>query len=124
MLRATPVPEHLRETMGDKLLGCNICQDACPIGKDADCAPIMYNHLEIFALECLLDILEDPYTQERKTVLGPNYARKKRLAAQAALIAANTRRKDLVEKLEKLRYDESETVQEHARWAIDKLTGG
>ena len=84
----------------------------------------MYNNPKIFNLACLLDMLEDPYSSQRKDVLGPNYARKKRLAAQAALIAANTGRTDLVEKLEKLRYDDSETVQEHARWALTQLTGG
>ena len=53
---------------------------------------------------------------------GKNYANRNRILAQAALAAGNSSDLSLIPLLLRLSESDSETVAEHARWAMDRLT--
>lgn len=107
------VPESLR---GDvyQLLGCEKCQSACPLNDDARSEAVC------FPLETLLS---GEATKELRGIAGPNMARRGRLVSQAALYAANTGQKQLLDQLKQLADNEDEPIRTHASWAVQKLNG-
>ncbi len=88
-----PVPEGFEKKLGARLLGCDVCQSACP----ANAALLNGSALSVSLKELLcgqLGTLPD--------VIGTNYARKRRLRKKAALLAANLHRTDLTQELENM----------------------
>jgi epoxyqueuosine reductase QueG len=107
------VPEALRSDVY-QLLGCEKCQTACPLNDDAQSEPVH------FSLE---EILSGGATAQLRGIAGPNMVRRGRLISQAALYAAATEQKQLLNRLKLLAENEAEPIRTHALWAIDKLSG-
>ncbi len=86
-----PVPEACEKKLGARLLGCDVCQGACP----ANAALLGGSALSVPLKDLLcgeLGALPD--------IIGTNYARKRRLRKKAALLAANLHRTDLTKELD------------------------
>ena len=122
MLSGKPMPEEFRGFIGTvpgvhAILGCGVCQRACPAnsgdgsGQDAE---------EPYSISDYL-ALSDIMLAEFADRYGKNYANRNRILAQAALAAGNSGDISLIPLLERLLASNSETVAEHARWAIDRL---
>ena len=111
-----PLPEEMRPLTGASLLGCDLCQRACP--RNARVAPIDIPPDVKKALS-LAGLLSGEY-KAFIPLIGRNNARKMRLLNRAALAAAHRNRKDLLPLLETLT-DLPEPVSTHARWAIGRL---
>ncbi len=112
------VPEDLRALYGNRILGCDVCQDVClrNIGQercDAD--------ETLKALTTLENLLDGKVT-DLADVLGRNYARKERIRLKAILAAANLNRFDLADKLRDIAQNGTEKEKIHARWALEKLS--
>jgi epoxyqueuosine reductase QueG len=107
------VPEALR---GDvyQLLGCEKCQTACPLNESEPSEPVH------FALE---ELLSGEATAALRGIAGPNMVRRGRLLSQAAIFAAATGQKHLLDSLKQLAQNEAEPIRAHVLWAIDKLSG-
>ena len=87
---AGELTERLSE-LGARLLGCDVCQSACP----ANAALLGGSALSVPLKDLLcgeLGALPD--------IIGTNYARKRRLRKKAALLSANLHRTDLAKELE------------------------
>lgn len=120
MMSGEVVPEAMRKAMGMRLLGCEICQRACPHNAGARAVP---PDAEPFALNTLLRLnAEDLLRIARR--IGSNEARKERLLAQTALVAGNSVDGTYAEALEALLTHPREAVRVHARWALDMIKGG
>ncbi len=132
MLYDKPVPEAFRPTMGNRLLGCDLCQQACPNNHRAAQHAAEAASLELTAgLEQAVDLELDDLLAPAETfgrtmsalgtAVGKNYARPQRILAQVALLAGNSGDRKYLAALQSLCESENPVVREHARWASAQL---
>ena len=105
------IPEHLRANLY-QLLGCELCQTACPLNAKQEHEAPMFKTSELTAGMHLAQLQE---------LAGKNMARKQRILSQAAVYAANTHQKDTATHLCELSASAPYPVNEHAAWALHKL---
>lgn len=121
MNRGTLVPMWARDLMGLRLIGCTECQHACP---NANLAVV-----EVpadLAWACgIAGLLEGDGARYETLAryIGANFARKKRIRAQAAICAGNSGNRDYVPGLSALLVEENAVLRSHAAWALGKLGG-
>lgn len=115
---AEPIPEALRPLLGGSLLGCDICQEACPRNADV---PMIDTPPDVRAATDLPRLLSGDM-RALSQIVGANYARKKRTLARALIAAANLKRRDCLPLIEALTGDDYPAVREHARWAAVRLS--
>lgn len=118
VLTAQPVPEAYRPLMGNSLMGCDLCQARCPRNPSMDEREMPQDLRRALDLKALLMGQVKPLWP----FLGKNNARPARTQAQAALIAANLNRRDLIPLIEPLTAHFMPLVKEHALWALNRLT--
>lgn len=120
MMRGAPVPAGLRPLMGNRLLGCDVCQQACPYNdslKKRDTAE------ECFPVEDLIN--QDSGTLARLAQkIGRNMTLPNRVLSQAVIIAGNSGERAYLPVLDKLCDHPSQAVSEHAKWAVKFLSIG
>ncbi len=120
MLRATPMPEHLRKLMGNHFVGCDICQQVCPYNTHLPEGEAAW---EGFLIDDLLK--QDASTITRLSLrIGKNMASVNRVLAQACIVAGNSSETAHLPALNKLCHHPSPTVAEHAKWAVNILSIG
>jgi epoxyqueuosine reductase len=69
--RAGPIPEELREGVGDRVLGCDACQEVCPFNRTAP--PPREHHHRLRARPPLARALpREPRAIERGRIRGPH----------------------------------------------------
>ena len=121
MLSGQIVPESFREKMGKQLLGCKICQDACPHNRTREVVSAPENMQELTKLIYLLDGETDPWHRQRQELFGTNYMRRERMCAQALIVAGNTKRRDLLCVIDGLAESDNPAIAQHAKWAAEKI---
>lgn len=116
MMRGTPMPENLRPLMKNRLVGCDICQQACPYnaflqeaGKSEGCAIASLLNQDATVLAALAQ------------GIGPNLALPNRVLAQACIVAGNSGDAAYIPILRNLLKHPSPAVAEHAQWAVSAL---
>lgn len=115
MLGGKPVPESLREKMGSRLLGCDVCQQVCPHNP-----PVRETCQTPIPLERLLASPKEA-AAELRSLIGANLALPNRVLAQACLVAGCSGDASLLPLLEPLTAHPSPVVREHAAWAVAQL---
>ena len=118
------LPEELREGMGRHVFGCDICQDVCPWNRKAPVsnAPEFQPREGLVnpALEWLAEMKAEEFREEfraspiRRAKL--NGVRRNSITAMG-----NSRNRDFLPTLERLRSDEDPVIAESAEWAIRRL---
>lgn len=119
MMEGVVVPKQLRERMGMRLIGCDMCQRVCPMQPQTEEGDQPAYLLERF-------VTDDPKRfSDAVSVLaseiGRNAARPQRVRAQAALMAGNSRNPAYLPVLRQWAQLPFEAVSEHAKWAIERL---
>lgn len=118
------IPEEYRIHLGDRIFGCDTCQEACPQNRHVQ----IPNHPE-FEVNGVMDTnlykvaKIDKYefnTSFGKTAAGWRGRNIIRRNAVCALV--NTSPSDAVPFLKDMLNDPSQVVREHVRWAVNKLT--
>lgn len=118
MLRGETVPVMLRDAMGKRLLGCEICQRVCPHNQHITTVPPA--ETSVFALSRLLS----GGRADVNTIgilLGSNEARVQRIQSQAILAAGNSLNPEYLPALKELMQHERPSIHEHAKWAVKKI---
>jgi len=123
-LRGQPVPEELREGMGDWLFGCDICQDVCPWNRKAPISDqsAFQPRGDLAALDAeeLLSLSEAEFkTRFRKTPL--ERARREGLLHSATIVLGNTGDRRYLDVLTAVLDDVSPAIREGAAWAIQQI---
>ena len=119
MMEGQVVPENLREKLGMKLIGCDLCQRVCPMQPKKT-----YTPTESFTLDEFITSDQAQFAQSvarLSSLVGRNTARPQRVRAQAALLAGNSRNPVYLPVLRNWAEMPFEAVCEHARWAIGKI---
>lgn len=119
MMEGVVVPEDLRSKLGQRMIGCDICQLVCPMQT----IPPQKN-TNAYTLDEF--VTDDPgaFSQAAAKLaqeIGRNAARPQRIRAQAALLAGNSRNKQYLPVLRSWAQLPFEAVRAHALWAIRRI---
>ena len=110
------MPEWVMERM-TCLLGCEVCQNVCPLNHFMKPRPMTPAEQEAFAFEKLLAGDVKPALE----IIGKNMKKGGKLTAQAAVLAANQNRTDLLPLLEQQAEKADGPLKETLLWAISHL---
>ncbi len=124
------IPVELRSKIGNRLFGCDICQEVCPFNvgrahhQEVKIENLKSSHGvgESLDLKQILSIKTDEEFLDQ--FAGTPLMRTKRqgLLRNACVVAGNSGDKTLISFLEDLLQRESDDMlKEHAQWAIDQL---
>lgn len=122
--------EALRAGVGDRLYGCDVCQEVCPWNvKFADVLPEGSPYAAREALGARTarglarDVLALSPEEFREVFRGSPMKRAKLrgLARNAAVVLGNVGTTDDADVLERVRDGEDALLAEHAAWALDRL---
>lgn len=118
MMEGIIAPKESRARMGNRLIGCDICQRVCPMQRKE----------ETEGTRWMLDdfVTDDPVAFSASVKLlaleiGKNAARPQRVRAQAALLCGNIGNRCDLPVLYKWSESEFDAVREHALWAIKRI---
>lgn len=118
-----PIPEPLREKIGDWVFGCDVCSEVCPFGDGApDASERFGTHRALeLRLEDLLTLTEETFRQVFSA--SPlRRARREGLARNACIVLGNLRRVDAAPCLARAASrDPSPVVRDAAQWALTKF---
>jgi len=128
-----PIPEHLRPLIGNRVFGCDICQEVCPwnrgISEPAD-SPLGARPGEPVAPATMIGWAEELLSMDdegcRARYRGTAFHRPGRAGMLRNLCVGlgNSGRPEALPVLQRAAADDSELVREHARWAMDRLEAG
>ena len=126
------IPVELRDGIGDRIYGCDVCQDVCPwnvrfaqpLPNDSPYAPrpVVAGRNARAAARELLAMSEDAF---RESFRGSPMKRAKLrgLKRNAAVVLGNAGTADDRNVLERAFDDPDPLVREHAAWALQRLAG-
>jgi epoxyqueuosine reductase len=123
---ADPIPEDVREALGDRVYGCDICQDVCPWNRGAEKrragVPLPDDAEPAVSLAEWL-AAPDEELRERYDRLfvprnDPRYLRRNALVA-----AGNSGDPSLAPHVARHADGDDPLLAEHARWAAERLAG-
>ena len=129
---AGSIPESLRPLIGNRVYGCDDCQQVCPWNQYAQVATVndfdVRNGLNESILIDLMSWSEQEFMRRHQgsAILRIGYERWLRNLAVAAgnalsnSLCSDPLRGQLIEKLQNLTQHASEIVREHAQWAIER----
>jgi epoxyqueuosine reductase len=121
-----PIPEEFHATIGDRLFGCDVCQDVCPQNRRAEATtdPVFAPDPRLTSMS-LADLLKMDEGRFRSTFRGTPLSRPRRsgLLRNALIVAANTADGDASAAARTLVGDPDPTIREMARRLAESETG-
>ncbi len=117
----TSVPREFRESIGNWLYGCDVCQDVCPWNRKASANPAFPHEPALESLDPieLLGLDAEAFrTRFKHTSLFRN--RRVGLLRNAALVLGNVGDERALPALERA-LDDDEVVADAARWAMERI---
>lgn len=120
MLEGIVVPEEIRGLMGRKMLGCDLCQQVCPMQHSrTECSSVDEWTLDVFL--SANDAVFSSSVKRLQASIGRNTARPQRIRAQAALLCGNIGDFSDLPVLKSWLNSDFEAVREHAAWSISQI---
>ncbi|NLW00403.1 MAG: 4Fe-4S binding protein [Clostridiales bacterium] len=120
------VPVNIREKIGNKFLGCDICQTVCPWNRKGMLQARPPSNEDIQAFN-IFSILKGWCENDRKplerlaNVIGRNYARSQRVLSTAVIVAGNTGNPEYIPLLAKTLKHSYPPIRGHSAWALGKI---
>jgi epoxyqueuosine reductase len=117
------IPEDLRGAVANNVFGCDICQDVCPWNRRSPrLAATTSEDFVAPPLERFADLDEDAF---RRMFRGTAVARAKYrgFLRNVAVAMGNSELPKFRTPLEKMAASEDAVVAEHARWALERISG-
>ena len=125
------IPEELRSAVGNRIFGCDACQEVCPfnVGR-AHQQEVRIDQLKgefgaggSLDLRKILSIRSDEEFLERFAGTPIMRAKRRGLIRNACVVAGNSGDVELIPYLQKLAQKESDDmIREHIEWALQKLS--
>jgi epoxyqueuosine reductase len=117
------IPVELRPLIGNRIFGCDDCQDVCPWNRFAQVGDARFNPRPEILGATLSEYLNFTPEEFRTRFKGTNVLRAKyRGFIRNCLVAAgNSKRPELREDVARHLQSEDEMIREHAQWAMDQL---
>ncbi|MGN0745765.1 MAG: 4Fe-4S double cluster binding domain-containing protein [Aristaeellaceae bacterium] len=111
MMSGRPIPEDVRQAMGNRLIGCDECQRCCPHNPSPE-----GEERPSLPLDALL---REPKAsaESLRPLIGANLTIPNRVLSQACVMAGSAGDASLLPLLAGLAEHPSPTVREHAAWA-------
>jgi epoxyqueuosine reductase len=128
MLSSDFIPLDIRDKIGTKLLGCDICQQICPKNREIfkKASLPSADEMDIFNISKILSEWKTGLADrmERMAVLiGKNYARAQKVLSMAVIIAGNTKDPYYMPLLAELLSHPHPPIRGHSAWALGKIGG-
>jgi epoxyqueuosine reductase len=118
-----PIPRAQRSALGDRVFGCDDCQDVCPWNRKAARAPHPPGAAAGLSLAPLFDLDEAGFRERfRETALSR--AKRRGILRNAAVVLGNRRDASAVPALVKGLRDPEPLVRAHAAWALGEIGNG
>jgi epoxyqueuosine reductase len=119
-----PIPEDLRESMGDWVFGCDVCQEVCPWNQDPSPGDAeLAGPRDALHLAELMRMSRDEFNRR---FAGTALRRTgwSRFLRNVAVALGNSADSRAVEPLREALLLPDPLVREHAQWALDRLRAG
>lgn len=120
------IPPELRPLIGDRIYGCDVCQEVCPKNRTAgvqsdrvgDQNAQLHPHPELIPL---VNISENDFQR----VIGPtamHWVGRTRFLRNVIIALGNTGDASAVPELTRALEDPDPVIREHAQWAIERIS--
>ena len=113
----------LRPLLGARLVGCNICQAACPWNAHVSLVPPSQELVSATSIAGFLEPESNAFAAQQQalaTIIGANYARRNKLLAAALTATGTAPRAEYTPALTKLLTHPEEWVRLLAQWALEQ----
>ncbi|MBI4310969.1 MAG: tRNA epoxyqueuosine(34) reductase QueG [Chloroflexi bacterium] len=121
-----PVPRELRPLMGDWVFGCDLCQEVCPVNRDAtpasEASPLKRTGHDVLGLTSLLSMTQEEFA-ERFRDSPINRAKLVGLQRNACVALGNLHDPRAVPALCRALAHAEPLVRGHAAWALGRISG-
>jgi epoxyqueuosine reductase len=121
MITGAVMPLWTREKMGARLVGCTLCQHACP-RANIETVDVPADLAWACDIAGLLRGDEARY-EKLAEYIGANFAKPKRILLQAVVSAGNSGNRAYVPQLAELLMQGNAALRCHAAWALGRLGG-
>jgi epoxyqueuosine reductase len=117
------IPVHLRPLIGNRIFGCDDCQDVCPWNRFAYAGDPRFNPRPEILSATLQQYLQLTPEEFRRMFAHTNVLRAKyRGFLRNCLVAAgNSKRQELRAEIQRHLNSDDEMIREHAQWALEQL---
>ena len=124
----THIALDVRERMGVKVHGCDVCQEVCPrnaraLGRGGGPDPFLERIARDFSLTGLLDMTEEFYARCVNPIMYNYIQDRKWFRRNAAIALGNLGDREHVVDLGRALADPEDVVRAHAAWALGRLGG-
>jgi epoxyqueuosine reductase len=117
-----PIPAELRESMGDWVFGCDVCQEVCPWNRHAPLEGALELRPELHSLDLieLLGLSDEAFRQRfRDTALWRT--KRRGLLRNAAIVLGNRGDHSALPALRRAAEDPEPLIRDAAQWAIARI---
>ncbi len=123
------IPPEIREKMGTRVHGCDVCQEACPRNRAKLRAkypedPFLFKLAEEFSLAKMLEMSDEFYEKTVRPIMYNYIKEKKYFQRNAAIALGNTGNSDHIPVLNRAMENPKELVRGSAAWALGRIGGG
>jgi epoxyqueuosine reductase len=118
------IPENLREKMGDRLFGCDLCQSVCPLNSRAVPGNIQEFHGRGIGANpdpCLLVNMSQDDFDATVVPTGAGWIGRASFRRNAAVALGNLGDPSAIPALTEALSDPDPIIQEHASWALGRI---